>query len=85
MAVQTDDGPADTRRSCIALMIFGLVLGIVSSAGAFLFTYEGYGPGPDDPDGRAAVTGLVFLGAVIAIVSIVSGALTYWSESAPSR
>jgi hypothetical protein len=81
MAVQTDDEPKDGRKSALGGTILGLALGVVSSVGAFLFTYEGLGPGPDDPMGRAAVTAAIFLGIVFAIVLIIVGAITYWSES----
>lgn len=80
MAVQTDDEPKDGRTSAFFGMILGLALGVASSAGAFLFTYEGVGPGPDDPMGRAAVTSAIFLGMVLAMVLLIVGAATYWSE-----
>jgi len=80
MAVQTDDEPKDERNYAIFGMILGLALGVVSSVGAYLFTYEGVGPGPDDPMGRATVTSLIFLGMISAIVLLVFGAATYWSE-----
>ena len=80
MAVQTDDEPEDGRNYALFVMMLGLALGVISSAGAFLFTYEGVGPGPDDPEGRAAVTSFIGLGMILAIVLLIIGAATYWSE-----
>jgi hypothetical protein len=80
MAVQTDDEPKDGRKSALIAIILGLALGVFSSAGAFLFTYEGVGPGPDDPMKRGAVTALIFFGMLFAIVLLIVGAATYWYE-----
>ncbi len=80
MAVQTDDEPKDWRRQALFGVILGIALGVISGGGAYLFTYKGLGPGPDDPMARAAVTALIFLGLVLAIVLVIVGVATYWSE-----
>jgi len=80
MAVQTDDEPKDRRRPALLVMILGLAIGIVSSVGAYFFTYEGLGPGPDDLYGRGGVTSLIVLGMISAFVLLYFGSVTYLSE-----
>jgi hypothetical protein len=78
MAVQTDDDPKHKRRKAILVIIVGLALGIMTCMGAYLFTYEGMGPGPHDEEGCAAVTASIFIGFLLTIALIVAGVATYW-------
>lgn len=85
MAVQTDDDSKDDRRKAILIITVGPALGIMTCVGAYLFTYEGMGPGPDDEEGRAAVTASIFLGFLLTIALIVAGVAEYWHEREESR
>ncbi len=80
MAVLTDDDPEDERRRGSLIIAAGLGLGAITSLGAYLFTYEGMGPGFDDPRGRAAVTGLILLGIILTIALLIAGVAGLWFE-----
>ncbi len=78
MAVQTDDEPKDTRRLAFVLIVIGLYIGVIVFTGAYLFTYEGLGPGPDDTQGREAVTISIVFGIMIVIALLFAGVSAYW-------
>lgn len=79
MATESGGQLEKGSRTALAAVIVGIAVGVVSLLVAYEVTYEGAGPGPEDPQARTILTFLIVSGMIFAFVMIYMGAVAFLS------